>query len=190
MRTAVLRQATPIELHRDLVAGCLDLDGELDRRFETAWRHGLGALERRERTGALPGVTGHIAESVVELILGAVGFVPIAHHPGPGRHGVDLLMLHLATDMLFAIEVKGTLKPRRLPRLTRGEIDQMSAAWLDKLDNPAMSGAGLHGEDVFAAVAVVNFADMTIRIVVSADGADFQPIARLDRLSNPAWLRE
>jgi hypothetical protein len=91
------------------------------------------------RTGALPGITGHVAESLVEMILSDHGYVPLAHHVGPGRHGADLIMLHLTSEMAFAVEVKGTLRPRHVPHLTRGELDQMSTAWVDKSDNPAMA---------------------------------------------------
>lgn len=42
--------------------------------------------------------------------------------------------------MVFAVEVKGILRARRVPRLTRGELEQMSEAWVDKPDNPGMTG--------------------------------------------------
>ena len=58
---------------------------------------------------------------------------------GPGRHGVDLLMLSPAADHVLAIEVKGTLRTGRLPRLSRRATLQMSAAWVDKRDNPGMA---------------------------------------------------
>jgi hypothetical protein len=38
-----------------------------------------------------PKVTGHIAESVVEVMLTERGLATVAQHSGPGRHGVDLL---------------------------------------------------------------------------------------------------
>jgi Holliday junction resolvase-like predicted endonuclease len=91
------------------------------------------------RTGALPGITGHVAESLVEMILSDHGYVPLAHRVGPAQHGADLIMLHLTSEMAFAVEVKGTLRPRHVPHLTRGELDQMSTAWVDKSDNPAMA---------------------------------------------------
>jgi hypothetical protein len=183
-----LRAASAIVVSRAYVTECLDLKAELDRRFATAWRRGLGALPVRLRSGALPGVTGHLAESVVELILVDRGYVPVAHHPGPGRHGVDLLMLNLEHEMVFAIEVKGTLRPGRIPRLSRGELGQMTGAWVDKPDNPAMSGADLASADVFGGVAAVNFADMTLRMSLTTDFTYFHPVTTLAQLDDPSWL--
>jgi len=172
------------------VSGCLNLEDELDRRFDFAWRDTLDSLPRSLRTGALPGVTGHIAESVVELMLAERGYVPVAHHSGPGRHGVDLIMLHLEQEMVFAVEVKGTLRARRVPRLTRGELEQMSEAWVDKPDNPAMSGADLRSEDVYGAVAAVNFAEMTLRVVMTADFATLHPVTSDEQFDDPSWLAD
>jgi hypothetical protein len=53
----------------------------------------LTALHPAERRGALGGVTGHVAESVVEIVLESLGWTPVWHFLGPGRHGVDLLLL-------------------------------------------------------------------------------------------------
>jgi hypothetical protein len=131
--------AIPIEPHN--VSSCLDDRDELDCRFSLAWTESLKALPKRHRSGALPGVIGHVAESVVELILDAHGYVPLAHHPSAGRHGVDLLMLHLPSDMVFAIEVKGTLREGHIPRLSRGELALMSHAWLDKRDTRPCTAA-------------------------------------------------
>jgi hypothetical protein len=116
------------------------------------------------------------------------GFVAVAHHAGPGRHGVDLLLLHLEAEMLFAVEVKGTLVPRRLPRLSRGEVEQMSKAWVDKADNPAMNNWALGSEDVYGTLAVVNFADMTLRVAFTADFVTFRAVRSAVSLRAPAWL--
>jgi hypothetical protein len=43
------------------------------------------------------------------------GYAPLAHHPGPGRHGVGLLSLHVEAELMLAVEVKGTLRPGRVP---------------------------------------------------------------------------
>jgi hypothetical protein len=147
--TAALRQAIPIEIAISTVAACLDPEREADQRFEAAWRSRLEGGTGRLSGGALPGTTGHIAESVVEVALAERGYVPLAHHPGPGRHGVDLLMLHLSLEIVFAIEVKGTLRKGFVPRLTRGDLAQMSSAWLDKPDNPAMTSSALRSEDIY-----------------------------------------
>lgn len=190
MARSALRRAWPIDVDTAIVSRCLNLDDELDRRFDTAWRRGLGSLPLSLRTGALPGITGHIAESVVEMILAERGYVPIAHHPGPGRHGVDLLMLHLEHEMVFAVEVKGTLRARRIPRLARGEVEQMSEAWVDKPDNPGMAATGLRSEDVYGAVAAVNFADMTLRIAMTANFATLRPVISDLQLDDPSWIAE
>jgi hypothetical protein len=96
--------------------------------------------------------------------------VPLAHHVGPGRHGADLIMLHLASEMVFAVEVKGTLRPRHIPRLTRRELEQMSAAWIGKSDNPAMTSTELRSDDVY--------------------GATFSPVMTWEELDEPSWLRQ
>jgi hypothetical protein len=187
---AALRASLAIPIEQQSVLSCLDESDELDRRFSLAWAQSLKALPRAHRSGALPGVTGHVAESVVELILDEHGYVPLAHHPSAGRHGVDLLMLHLPSDMVFAIEVKGTLRKGHIPRLTRGELAQMSHAWIDKRDNPAMRGSDLESSDVYGAVAAINFIDMTGRFALTSDFARFHPVKRVDHLADPSWIRD
>jgi hypothetical protein len=186
---AALRASLAIPIDPQSVSSCLDESDELDSRFSLAWTQSLKALPKQHRSGALPGVTGHVAESVVELILDEYGYVPLAHHASAGRHGVDLLMLHLPSDMVLAIEVKGTLRKGHIPRLTRGELTQMSHAWIDKRDNPAMRGSDLEGNDVYGAVAAVNFIDMTSRFALTSDFARFRPVERLDQLTDPGWIR-
>lgn len=179
-----LRSAPPISLDRKSVSGCLDPEQRPgDVTFAVAWTRSLHALAPHERAGALAGITGHVAESVVELMLTNVGYHPIHHFVGPGRHGVDLLMLSPATDHVLAIEVKGTLRAGCVPRLSRRAQEQMSAAWVDKIDNPAMAEWELQSEDVYAAVISVNFADMTLRAAVSVDFVHWRPIAGLADLA-------
>src|SRR5919112_1932814 len=156
MPRSALRAAFPLPVARATVESCLDLDRPSDALFHAAWSRTLDAVPTHARSGALPGVIGHVAESVVELMLVERGYAPVAHHAGPGRHGVDLLCLHLEADLLLAVEVKGTLRSGRVPRLTRGDLEQMSPAWIDKPDNPAMSGSQLRSEDVYGAVAAIN----------------------------------
>jgi hypothetical protein len=184
-----LRDAVALPISRPTVEICLDPAAPGDQLFHTAWTESLEARSPARRGGVLPGITGHVAESVVELMLVDHGFAAVAHHPGPGRHGVDLLMLHLEAEMLFAVEVKGTLVPGRVPRLTRGEVQQMSAAWVDKQDNPAMTNWGLGSQDVYGALAAVNFADMTLRVAVTADFVVFSAVRSESWLRTPAWLR-
>lgn len=139
---------------------CLDLARPVDLLFLRAWETSLAAVDVAQRSGALPGITGHIAESVCELLLADLGYAPVWHHAGPGRHGVGLMVLHLEAGMLFAIEVKGTLRSGRIPRLTRGEREQMSEAWLDKSDNPAMLSADIASADLYTGVLALNFAEI------------------------------
>lgn len=186
--SAALRQANPIEIANSTVLGCLNFDDQADQHFESAWRSRRDGGTGRLRGGALPGTIGHIAESVVEVVLAESGYVPLAHHPGPGRHGVDLLMLHLASETVFAIEVKGTLRRGFVPRLTRGDLAQMSNAWLDKSDNPAMTSAALRAEDVFGAVAALNFVELTLRVAFTADFANFRPLLDEAELVDPSAI--
>ncbi|MGI8730599.1 MAG: hypothetical protein ACR2LK_11525 [Solirubrobacteraceae bacterium] len=94
MVNLVLRDAPTIGLERSAVEQCLLLDDEpRDVMFHIAWTSSLDALARRDRVGGLAGATGHIAESIVEMLLVDAGCQPVWHFTGPGRHGVDLLML-------------------------------------------------------------------------------------------------
>jgi hypothetical protein len=175
-----LRAATPVVVDPADVRRCLDRSAPADALFSRAFEGSLAELSPAERRGALAGVTGHVAESLVELILvEQVGFHPVWHLTGPGRHGVDLLMLTLAGNALVAIEVKGTLLSKCVPRLSRRDLRQMSAAWVDKADNPGMAEWALTSDDVHGAVAVVNFADRTLRIALTDDFASFRPAASL-----------
>lgn len=187
--SVALRQTRPIEIASNTVLDCLDLDDEADQHFQSAWLSRRDGGADRLSGGALPGAVGHIAESVVEVVLTERGYAPLAHHPGPGRHGVDLLMLHLTAETVFAIEVKGTLRRGFVPRLTRGDLAQMSNAWLDKPDNPAMTSTALRSEDVFGAVAALNFADLTLRVAFTADFASFHPLLDEVELANPSAIR-
>src|SRR5207248_8099951 len=86
--------ASALPLERSMVATCLDPDNRPgDATFQEAFERSLTALRSAERRGALGGVTGHVAESVVETLLEGVGWTPVWHFLGPGRHGVDLLLL-------------------------------------------------------------------------------------------------
>lgn len=187
-RRVSLRSAVPIQIEADVVRSCIDLEDERDRRFHDAWQAPRGGATALPRGGSLPGVIGHIAESVLEVMLAERGYVPVADHPGPGRHGVDLVMMHLASELVFAIEVKGTLRAGHIPRLTRGELMQMSCPWIDKPDNPTMEGVGLASADVYGGFAALNLAEMTLRIGLSADFASFRPVRAEAGLVDPSWL--
>jgi len=125
--------------------------------FERAWRQGIGSLSRREHSG-IAGVTGHVAESIASMLLVELGWNVLWQLIGSGGNGVDLVLLS-PDDRVVAVEVKGTLVPGRIPRLSRRELSQMSAAWLDKTDNPGMTELGLESADLYGAVTVVNLAD-------------------------------
>jgi hypothetical protein len=152
MRNVVMRHSTAFRLDAAVVQQCLDPDNAADALFIRGWRSGAGSLTRAERC-AVAGVTGHVAESVTELLLDHLDWQPLWHFTGPGRHGVDLVFL-TPDDRVTAVEVKGTLVPGRIPRLSRRDITQMSAAWVDKADNPGMAELGLQSADVYGAVAV------------------------------------
>jgi hypothetical protein len=71
---AALRRAPAVALEASVVSDCLDFDKRpQDVPFAIAWARSLPALARHERSGALSGVTGHVAESVVEILLADIG---------------------------------------------------------------------------------------------------------------------
>jgi hypothetical protein len=172
---AALRKATALGLERVVVAECLDLKNPVDARFHRAWIGSLAALPRAERGGALAGVTGHVAESVVAALLVDRGNELLWQFSGPGRHGVDLVVL-TPDHRVIGIEVKATLRAVYVPRMSRRAVLQMSAAWIDKADNPGMASLQLASADVYGAVIAINFADMTIRTAVTKDFVDFVPL--------------
>src|SRR6266571_1319586 len=73
-------------LPAELVSGCLDNGNERDSLFARGWRSGTGCLTVPQRC-AIAGVTGHVAESVAELLLEEHGWHVLWHLVGPGRHG-------------------------------------------------------------------------------------------------------
>jgi hypothetical protein len=183
-----LRSATPFGLDGAHVESCL-LDGPADRQFARAWNDGLSAIPRDQRLGALAGVTGHVAESVVELLLDDWGYAMLWHFANVGQHGIDLLALDPVGDLVVALEVKGTLRSGVVPRLSRRALLQMSAAWIDKADNPGMANWNLQSEDVYGGVVAVNFADMAFRVALTNDFDVLHPIRTLDQLSDLSWLK-
>jgi DNA/RNA non-specific endonuclease len=186
MPMAALRQAAPFRLPRGLVEDCLG-PAPTDALFARGWRHGLARLTRAERC-AVAGVTGHVAESVTEILLDRLGWHVLWHFTGPGRHGVDLVFL-APGDLVVAVEVKGTLVAGRIPRLSRGELTQMSASWMDKADNPGMSELGLGSADICGAVMIINFTDLTWRASLTTDFSALIPITNMEQLTDPGWLQ-
>jgi hypothetical protein len=187
---AALRLAAPMNLERDVVANCLDPSMRPnDSIFLKAFDESLAALELSERGGALAGVTGHVAESVVETILEEHGWIPVWHFTGPGRHGVDLLLLGPGTERMFAIEVKGTLRARIWPHLRRRElVNQMDLAWLDKSDNPGMGDWVLRSDDVYGAVALVDVGELAYKVALTSDFVHWHPMMEDSQLDNLDWL--
>src|SRR5205814_3836248 len=102
--------ATPFALPVDIVEGCL-LDDPL---FLRAWTGGPASLTVRERRGRLSVDVGTIAESVATLLLQEAGLEIFAELATAGVHGVDLLALTRAGDVV-AIEVKGTFRRGAVP---------------------------------------------------------------------------
>lgn len=183
-----LRTASPFPLDAAVVESCLRLDDPLDAAFAEAFRFSLDRLRPSGRRGALPGVTGHIAESVVEVLLNELGYHPIWHFPGPGRHGIDLAVLSPELDRVLIFEIKGTLRPGHVPRPTNQELRQMSAAWLDKTDNPGMASLGLDSADVYGGIAIVHFPERAYRVALTRDFETLHPLTSPDQLLDLAWL--
>lgn len=77
--------AAALPLDRDMVARCLDVNERpSDATFATAFERTLAALDVGARRGALGGFIGHVAESVVEVVLEDLGWTPVWHFVGPG----------------------------------------------------------------------------------------------------------
>jgi hypothetical protein len=88
--SAALSVASNLPIDDAAVAGLIDPDRwPSDALFARAWRETLAALSPKERVGRLGGVTGHIGESVVEVILEEIGYSMLWHFTGPfaGGHG-------------------------------------------------------------------------------------------------------
>jgi hypothetical protein len=188
MQISVLRQSTPFPVDPTIVVGCLDLSHASDCLFSRAWRSGPGSLTRAEKS-AVAGVTGHLAESVTEVLLDQFEWRPLWHFTNPGRHGIDLALL-TPDDKIVVAEVKGTLVARRIPRLTRHALAQMSTEWVDKTDNPGMAELGLRSSDTYGAFSVINFTDMTWRIALTANFAELRPVTGTEQLTSIDWITQ
>lgn len=186
LRISVMRQSTAFPVDAVVVGDCLDPASATDSLFARAWRTGPASLTRAEKC-TVAGTTGHIAESVTEVLLDRLEWRVIWHFTGPGRHGVDLLFL-TPDGKVVAVEVKGTLVAGRIPRLSRREMTQMTAAWVDKADNPGMAEFRLQSAEIYGAITIINFADMTWRIALTPDFSAIRPVIRLDQLARLDWI--
>lgn len=170
-----------------IVEGCLNLDHPIDR-VSPAVHESLAALSPAARRGALAGVTGRVAESVVEALLVELGYQPLWHFAGPGQHGVDLMVLCPAGERVVAVEVKGTLRRGYWPRLLRRELVQFSGPWVDKIDNPGMANWDQRSQDVYGMVVLANFADVAYRAAGTADFRHLQTVREVRQLADLGWL--
>lgn len=185
LSVAPLRRALPLPIAPDVVRGCLGHD-ERDPLFERAWSDGIGCLSRRQRN-VIAGVTGHIAESVAAIVIVELGWHLLWQFATTGRHGVDLVAL-TPDEHVVAVEVKGTLVPGRIPHLSRRELSQMTAGWIDKTDNPGMKDLGMSSSEIVGAVLAVNLADLTCRAALTTDFELLRPVERVDQLADLGWL--
>jgi hypothetical protein len=182
---AALRKAAPFPLDSAMVEDCLGPEA-IDGVFAEGWRRGPASLTRAERC-AVAGVTGHMAESVTEVVFDHLEWHVLWHFAGPGRHGVDLVFV-APDDKIVAVEVKGTLVAGRIPRLSQRDIGQMSVSWVDKADNPGMAELGLKSADVYGGVVVINFADLTWRMGLTLDFSALIPVTEIEQLADLGWL--
>jgi hypothetical protein len=175
-----LREATPVPVSERMIADCINPKSPADRLFARTRRRGLAATPLSERRG-LARVTGEVAESLAEILLAEVGLDVFWHIVEDGIHGVDLLFL-TPDESVLALEVKGTLRPGTIPRLTPSRLRQMSREWLNRPDNPAMAEWELEADDLYAGVMVVDLASSIARTAVSGDFEDYVPVSDLTEL--------
>jgi hypothetical protein len=90
-------------------------------------------------------------------------------------------------ERVVAVEVKGTLRARYWPRLSRRELVQKSGAWIDKTDNPGMANWDLRSHDVYGAAVLGNFAAMAYRAAITDDFSHLQLVRSLDQLAD-GWV--
>lgn len=180
-----LREATPVPVAEEVIASCLTAN-PADALFARTRKRGLAATPLAERRG-LARVTGEVAESVAELLLAEVGLQVFWHVVEDGIHGVDLLFL-TPDESVLALEVKGTLRPGAIPRLTPSRLRQMSREWLNGPDNPGMAEWQFEADDLYAGVMVVDLASSVARTAVSDDFENYMPVVDLSHLRDLSAL--
>ncbi len=182
------RHAAPLPIAAETVAGCIDLSVPEDQLFDQARRRGLSSIPVDARRGRFCITVGEVAEAVTEVVLVDLGYELVGEVGGRGRHGVDVLMLDPSGERLIAVEVKGTLRAGRWPRVRRQRVPQMSPGWLDKVDNPAMAEWALRSGDVYGAIVLVNLATPAFKVGFTADFARFAPVTDAAQLVDLSWL--
>ena len=182
-----LRGATPFSVSEALIASCLDESKAADAAFTRVRSLGLARTERARRPAGLARVTGDVAESVAQLLLDEHGYSVFWQITTPGVHGVDLLLL-APDETVLALEVKGTLRPETIPRLTASRLRQMSRRWLEDPSNPGMAEWSLTADDLYAGVMVVDLALAQFRIAISGDFELYAPITTVGQLGSLRWL--
>jgi hypothetical protein len=180
---AAIRAATPFPIDESTIRRCIDTNSAADNLFERARTQGLTTIERSQRSGHLARVTGAVAESVAEIILDEHGYSVFWQIPTSGAHGVDFLLL-APDDAVLALEVKGTLRPGAVPKLTPSRQRQMSREWLNNPTNPGMADWSLEADDLYAGVMVVDLALARFRFVISGDFEHYVPITELEQLQS------
>lgn len=180
LRTA-LRAATAFPVEESAILSCIDTRRAADELFERARVDGLASIERPLRSGHLARVTGEIAESVAAILLDQCDYSLFWQITTPGAHGVDLLFLS-PDEAILALEVKGTLRPGAVPRLTPSLRRQMSREWLNDPNNPAMAEWSLQADDLYAGAMIVDLALTHFRIALSHDFDLYTPVTHLEQL--------
>jgi hypothetical protein len=188
---SALTGATAMPIPDSVIAGCataarkhanaaLDL---AETAFTQVFQHGIGTVPPTRR-GGLHAVAGNVAEAVVRSLLVESGWHPLFDDASvaSGGHGVDLLMLTPDISKVVAVEVKSTFQLRRWPRLARGDVQQLAAAWLDGAANQGMTGNNLDSDDVYGMIAFVHFARRQWKAAVSHDLDEYRPILHEDEL--------
>lgn len=86
LRISVMRQSITFLVDAAVVGDCLDPASATDSLFAKAWRTGPASLTRAEKC-AVAGATGHIAESVTEVLLDRLEWRSFGISPAPDGTG-------------------------------------------------------------------------------------------------------
>ena len=172
---AALRVASPFPVSKRVVRSCVKPSKPADALFELARIQGLNSIDPDQRSGHLVRVIGEVAEAVAGIVLAEHGYSVFWQITMPGIHGVDLLFLSPDDDVL-ALEVKGTLRPSTIPRLTPSRLRQMSREWLNDPANPAMAEWSLQADDLYAGVMLVDLASPFYRLALSSNFEHYAPV--------------